>query len=272
MSLVLLEGLDRTGKSTVAAYYESLGYEKIHLTAPPKELFQPGYTGPSYLDMMVDLLQEASTKDVVMDRSHYGELVWPEIFGRKSLLSEEDIEVLRELEDAVGVTRIMMHDTNLEAHWKRCVDNKEPINKQQFSRARGLYSQIAMKYGFELMTLPNFIKKFPDAQDFVVQQAPAPSIESTSKDVSEAVTVTVPSTTKEQQKLMEANAINDIMSKRILKGKGQAFDQLENDIRNFLNSKLAKLLGGSDNEPKLTKQEVEFFKLMYKKALQKGER
>src|SRR5690606_981748 len=131
MALVLLEGLDRTGKSTVAAYFETLGFERIHLSAPAR-----GTSPDQYLQDMIDLVSSAANKDIVMDRTHYGELVWPQIYGRKALLDEEAIEALREVENSVGVQRLWMTDDDLKAHWQRCVDNKEPLDKAQFTRAR----------------------------------------------------------------------------------------------------------------------------------------
>lgn len=285
MALVILEGLDRTGKSTVAAYFESLGYELIHMSAPAK-----GTTSDQYMQEMADLLSSATVKDIVLDRSHYGECVWPHIYGRPPLLSDDDIDSLREIEDAVGVKRILMHDTDAEAHWKRCVENKEPLNKAQFVRARSLYSQIGHKYGFENVTLPQFLKEFPAAQE-LVDKINASSLEqktlqvtgsgdkisTTEVDTSVKIDSTsskYPNKTPEQHRLEVANTINDVLSKRILKGKGHIYDDLENELRHFLNSKLGKLLGTStsSNELSLTQDEIKFYKTMYKRAISdKGE-
>lgn len=281
MALVLLEGLDRTGKSTVAAYFETLGFEKIHMSAPSK-----GTTPDQYMQQMMELLQSAATKDMVLDRTHYGELIWPQIYGRKPLLDDEMIEALREIEDAVGVQRLWMTDDDLKAHWQRCVDNKEPLDKAQFTRARGLYSTMAQKYGFEKVTLQTFLKQFPDAQ-VVVDQMNGQQLEqktlqvTSSGDKTTVSEVELPATpvsstnakypnkTPQQHKLEVANAINDVLAKRILKSKGDIYDDIENEIRHFLNSKLGKLLGGNENsELSLTQEEVRFYKAMYKRAIQ----
>lgn len=285
MALVLLEGLDRTGKSTVAAYFESLGFEKIHMSAPPK-----GTSSDTYLQGMIDLISSAATKDIVLDRTHYGELVWPQVYStpqrpRIALLSEEDFELLREIEQSVGVQRIWMTDDDLKAHWQRCVDNKEPLDKAQFTRARGLFSSMAQKYGFEKVTLQTFIKQFPDAQQFV-DDGKAQVLEEKTLQVTNGIAVEVtlpttpndstlakypPSKSPEQHKLEVANAINEVLSKRILKSKGVVYDDIENEMRHFLNTKLGKLLGGtSSNELSLTSEEVRFYKEMYKRAKDKG--
>lgn len=270
MALILLEGLDRTGKSTVAAYFESIGFEIVHMSAPAK-----GTTSDQYLQEMIDLISSASVKDIVLDRTHYGELIWPQIFGRKALLSEDDIEALREIEDSVGVQRLWMTDDDLKAHWQRCVDNKEPLDKAQFTRCRGLYSTMAAKYGFEKVTLQTFIKQFPDAQALIDQKAATVLEEKTlSAPTQEApVTQSVSKTgkTPEQHKLEVANALNEVLSKRILKSKGVIYDDIENEIRHFLNGKLGKLLGGAGNsELTLTQEEIKFYKTMYKRANEKG--
>lgn len=270
MALILLEGLDRTGKSTVAAYYGSLGYEVIHLSAPPK-----GTTADQYLQEMVDMISSAAAKDIVMDRTHYGELVWPEVYNRASILSEADFDILREMEESVGVKRILMTDTNHEAHWKRCVDNKEPLTKAQFAKARALYSQMAHKYGFEVITLPKFVEVFPDAKAYVDVQVTVSGdnvtvTEVDTSKVNDSVQAKYPSKTPEQIKLDRANVINEILSKRILKSKGPMYDELEADIRDFLNSKLGNLLGGGKQPSELSfsSDEIRFYKAMYKKALE----
>lgn len=284
MSLVLLEGLDRTGKSTVAAYFETLGFEKIHLSAPPK-----GTTGDQYLQEIADLISSAATKDIVMDRTHYGELVWPQVYGtpnkpRYPLLTEDDFEMLREIEQSVGVQRIWMTDDDLKGHWQRCIDNNEPLDKAQFTRARGLFSSMAAKYGFEKVTLQTFLKQFPDAQKIIDEQVGSALATktvtvvnnvTTEVDVSQpAVSTTAakyPGKSKEQHTLEVANAINEVLSKRILKQKSLVYDDIENEIRHFLNTKLGKLFSGvTGPELTLTQEEIRFYKEMYKRAKDKG--
>lgn len=275
MALVLLEGLDRTGKSTVASYFQTLGFEIVHLSAPK------GLTADEYLQYMVDLISSAANKDIVLDRTHYGELVWPAVYStpqkpRTSLLSEEDIEALREIEESVGVQRIWMTDDDLKAHWQRCLDNNEPLDKAQFTRARALFSNVAQKYGFEKVTLQAFVKKFPDTQAIIDGQIASKLEDKTMQQPTEEVKSVVPTKVSnsgksaEQHKLEVANIINDVLSKRILKGKGNVYDDLEDELRAFLNSKLGKLLGGSSVDTSLTREEVQFYKEMFKRAMNKG--
>ena len=259
MSLLILEGLDRTGKSTVAEYYRTKGYEVIHQSAPAK-----GMTADLFLEESMQLITSASAKDIVLDRSYYGELIWPTVFGREPLLTEDAIEILQEIEESVGIERILMHDPNVEAHWKRCVDNHEPLTKAQFVKARTLYSAMAEKYKFIKKT----IRDYPESQTLV-------SVES-SKHVEVIQTPQVKTSdsilklTKEQLKLETANAINDVLAKRIVKQKGQVFDQIENNLRSFLNAELGKILGTkTETSGQFSNEEVELLRFFCKKLKEK---
>lgn len=230
MSLIILEGLDRVGKSSVAATYEAKGFEVIHQSAPAK-----GLNADVYLEEQIQIISRAASQDIVLDRSYYGELVWPLVYGREPLLNDDGgLEALRELEDSVGTTRILMHDPNVEAHWKRCVDNKEPLTKPQFIRARSLFASMADKHGFQRKTLMDF----PEVP--IVQQDVSSTKSEPEKIVSSGP---VHKLTNEQVKLETANAINDILGKRIVKQKGPIYDKIEINLRTFLNTELGKILG-----------------------------
>jgi hypothetical protein len=74
--------------------------------------------------------------------------------------------------------------------------------------------------------------------------------------------------TPEQKRLAEANAINDILSKPIVKLKGEHYSAIEAKIRDFLNAEMATLLGTKQSVPvpELTLQEVNFIKTLMKKV------
>ena len=264
MALIILEGLDRTGKSSVAQWYQDKGYEVIHMSAPAK-----GISPDEYIGEMVDLLSSLGGKDFVLDRSHYGELIWPQIYGRKPLLDEDAFEILREIEASLDVTRILMHDPNNEAHWQRCVDNKEPLTKLQFVKAKSAYSAMADKYGFERKTL----KDFPDAvQPLPNSNTKHDRVQSDRSEVpaaAQAAEKAADSKTREQQKLERANAINEVLSKRILKGKEPIHDELERSIRHFLNTELGKIFGNNAPVAGFSNEEVEMLKFFVQRLKEK---
>ena len=249
MSLIILEGLDRTGKSSVASHYEKQGYEVVHVSAPAK-----GLTADLFIEEQMQLISSAATRDVLLDRSYYGELVWPVVYNREPLVAEEALEALRELELSVGTTRILMHDPNVDAHWKRCVDNKEPLTKGQFVKARGLYSALAETYGFQKKTLKDFPQIAITESVVEIQQ----NVPAASEQLKPAVKPVALS--KEQVKLETANAISDVLSKRIIKSKGLIYDQLENNLRVFLNAELGKILGTKSEVGSFTNEEVTLLK------------
>jgi hypothetical protein len=285
MTWIILEGIDRSGKSTVAALYKEQGYEFIHMSAPDKKYKQPGYSGPSYLDDMLDLLMQHDGKDVVWDRSWYGELVWPHVYGREPMLSEEDIEVLQEFEERNQVSRILMVDPDQAGHWKRCVDNKEPLTQSQFRLAGSLYTKLAHKYNFVPKQLSDYSDKF--------KKPKAETVESTSgtnnevrEDGQALVTgkgitdISVSGSTFDKtvyekisglDKLEKANAISAVLSKRIIKQRGSAFDELEGEVADFLKGRLEELLGGKKDKPSISfaDEEVQILKLFVQRLKDK---
>lgn len=274
MSWIILEGLDRTGKSTVANFYKKKGYEVVHMSAPNKKYVEPGYTGPSYLDELLDLYMKHNNKDVVFDRSGYGEMVWPVVYGRKPQLTEEDLEILRDYESINQAERILMHDSNADAHWKRCVENKEPLTKQQFINANILFRKMAEKFEFTKLELTQFQAQYLGGE----QPQTTEEVEVVSETITQTensttkVTISAPKSNKptELQKLELANSINEILSKRILKQKGNIYDNLENEIRGFLSDKLSEIFGSSTNTS-LTKEEIQILKLYAQRIKNKME-
>jgi thymidylate kinase len=261
MALIILEGLDRTGKTSVAQMFEKQGFEILHISAPPK-----GTSPDQYVGEWVDLLTSIQGRNVILDRSHYGELVWPQVYGRTPLLDEESMDVLRSIEVNMEVTRILMYDPDSRAHWQRCVDNKEPLTQPQFVKARSLFSTMADKYDFARKTLkdfPNAVQPLP-VNKSVASNAPATGETATSTEEVEGNKDSHLAKTKEQLKLERANVINEVLSKRLLKGKGPMYDEIERNIRHFLNQELGKILGTTSQTPGLTNEEIDMLKFFCK--------
>lgn len=258
MSWIILEGLDRTGKSSVADHYKKMGYEVHHMSAPDKKFAAAGYAGPSYTDEILDIYMRFNGKDVVFDRSPYGEMVWPIIYSRLPQLNEDDFEILRDYESANAAEYILMFDPNTDAHWRRCVLNKEPLTKDQFDKSNILFERMAAKYNFKKTQLSEMIGSVivqqEQAQPITTVEAP-PSVPAASV-MPQAKQVKKP---KEVEKLEQANAINDIMTNRILKKKGDAYDQLETEIRSFLQTKLSNIFGQGTTDS-FSKDEIQILK------------
>ena len=271
MSFILIEGVDRSGKSTVAEMYEEQGYKIVHMSAPDKKYFKPGYVGPSYIDELIDLYMQYDGEDVVFDRTIYGEFVWPNVFSRKSLLTEDDLEPLLEFEYKNNAQYFLFYDKDKEAHWQRCVANNEPLTRVQFVAAYREYEKLAERFNFKKVTLQDFdsMSKSKTADDGAVKQA---VLNSAPEDAVDQAHSSVPSDeevsyqastateTEQQKKLNRANAINSILTKRIIKQRGPIFDELELDIKEFLNNKLSSLFG--EEAHTLTREEIQLVKLV----------
>lgn len=246
MAWIICEGIDRSGKSTVAEQYKNKGFEIHHMSAPDKKYFKTNSKeGYIYLDECLDIYMKFNGKDIFFDRSVYGEKVWPYVYSRESLLPDEDIEILREIEAQNDTRYILMTDPNVEAHWNRCVSNNEPLNIVQFNKAVKLYDNLKKKYNFTEMHLSDFLpqnkvikKDSVGAQ--VVQENEEPK-------------------TVYQLKLEEANAINMILSSKIVKKRGQVYTDIENGIRSYLQDRLSNIFGSSSSN-KLTDEEIVIFK------------
>jgi len=277
MAWILLEGIDRTGKSTVSEIYKSKGYEVVHMSAPSKKYRDPGYAGPSYLDDMLDMYLSYDNKDVIFDRTVYGETVWPHVYGREPMLSEEDIEVLQDFESRNSAQRILMIDSDTAAHWKRCIDNKEPLNNNQFRIAGALFNKMAHKYNF----VPRELKDYKDVKAENNKQDSAPSEQEkpiTKGQVDAAAvraaahTVKLAAQTPEETelaKLEKANAIRDVLSKRILKQKGGTFDKLEEDLKSFLKLQLSGIFKESSSQVSLSGEEISVLKVFCQRLKEK---
>ena len=148
MSLVLLEGLDKCGKTTVAEYFKKQGYKYVHMTTPPKGISKVEY----FADMMSVILATAG-KNVIIDRSWYGECVWPLIFNRESLLSGWDIFLLDQLCKTLhsgNIRKIYMYDDNKEAHIARLLQFKEP--SYDYDTAYKVHKEVMAEHEFEFLT------------------------------------------------------------------------------------------------------------------------
>lgn len=259
--------------------YESKGYKIIHMSAPDKKYNEPGYVGPSYFEEIMDMYMRFTGYDVVFDRSIYGECVWPEVYGREPMLTEEEIEELLEVENQNLCQHIVLYDKNVKSHWQRCVDNNEPLDKGQFNLARKLFFEMADKYGFGKKTIQDF-GIYPDSgpADAETDDESGDSGDNepvqqndSGKDIERKKSLRhhSPNGDTAKAKLEKANAINKVLSSKIIRNKGEIFEELELDIRAYLEDRMAELLGGQTKG--FTQDEIDILKL-YVQRLKKLEK
>jgi len=290
--IVCVEGLDRTGKTSLVKELEKKGFKSIHFSAPDKKYFNPGYTGPSYAEDLAEMFVGFGNQNIVLDRSHYGEQIWSSVYNRPAALNQDDLNMLIPLEGP-NVRRILMHDPDINAHWKRCVENKEPLDQVQFSHARKLFHSLVDLYSFEVKSL----KDIPQLVAEITGEKPLTKSSNSTTDIANNDVVVLGggsergivvsttsnigadatgngktkdhSMTPEQLRLLQANAINDVMTGRIVKKKGDAYDILEDKIRNFLNTELALLLGTNNMNNSFTEEDIVILKALVNKVKEK---
>lgn len=148
MSLILLEGMDKVGKSTVAQHFVDQGYEYVHMSAPAK-----GHTHATYLVEMLGIISNTANKNVIVDRSWHGELIWPSVYGRESLLSQSDVLLLNMISQTLhnqDVKYYYMYDDNKKTHKARLRKFKEP--SYDYDMVYNLYEDVMGDYMFEFLT------------------------------------------------------------------------------------------------------------------------
>jgi len=286
MSWILLEGLDRSGKSSVADIYRKQGYEVVHMEAPNKKYFEPGYAGPSYLEEMVEMYSLYSGQNVVFDRTVYGELIWPEVFLRMPLLNNEDLDYLAQLEYNQEAVKYLMVPEDTEAHWKRCVANKEPINRIQFVQAARLYDKLELERGFERKQLSDFSalaeesdkleaetkdrkdKLQKDKKDTDADGGNTNTVGSNKDAETPNETSKSRSVASMEERLSRANAIRAILGSKILKKKDSVYNNIEKDIRGFLEDQLERLFE-KKSEKTFTEDEVQILKIYAQRIKEK---
>lgn len=295
MAWILVEGLDRSGKSSVAEYYRKKGYQVVHMDAPSKKYYAEGYAGETYLEELVRMYSKYEGMNVLFDRTVYGELVWPNVYGRQALLEAEDLEYLAQIEKNNGVERILMYDANTDAHWQRCVANNEPLNRQQFGRASLFYERLAKEYGFQKKQLTDF-PEIMQKTETPIQQKPASGVstsdeglrgangntstsgaDSSRTSVGSGLGSNTQAPVASQSQLPElearlelANTIREVLSSKILRKKGGIYDELEQDIKDFLQKKLEEVFAGKQQEDNaFSNDEIMILKLYAKRIKEK---
>lgn len=82
----ILEGVDGVGKSSHAAWLAKETNAKIiHAGIPMHDHWHKEYVMP-----VLDHLLDHPDQDLILDRWHVGEMIWPTIFGRPSLFKKFD--------------------------------------------------------------------------------------------------------------------------------------------------------------------------------------
>ena len=96
MSAVVIEGVDGTGKTTLARWFESRGFRYQHFGVPR--------AGEDVFKTYLKALRKARTEDIVFDRLHLGEIAYGLVMRGSTKLAVEELKILnRELFASEGL-------------------------------------------------------------------------------------------------------------------------------------------------------------------------
>lgn len=102
--ITIIEGVDGTGKTT---YAKRLADQNkaiyLHADKPTQKTWYEEYLTP------------IKHNNMVLDRWHLGELVWPEIYGRQSLFDEDSFDLCNWTLSKIGTRLIVLtrHDDDI---------------------------------------------------------------------------------------------------------------------------------------------------------------
>lgn len=150
--LVLIEGLDRTGKSSLAArLWERSGYASVLHWDKPQ-------TGNPYEEYLKPLAYDPKqNRDVICDRHYIGEMVWPVIFGRASILRPGTRAMIDNRLNELGA--VLVHAYRDPAEVQEDIDNDPEQPEYSASEADAMFWEAirrswlpTIQYRFEHLT------------------------------------------------------------------------------------------------------------------------
>lgn len=140
MALIIIEGVDRTGKTTLAnnlkQYFERRDDDRnttlLHFSAPEKPALE------EYLTHFAIMGYDPARHNLIIDRHYLGEAVWPNIFGRKPLMSGAERALIELFLISRGALLVLAERDS--ASLREAMEG-EPIDADQALRAQRMFEQ-----------------------------------------------------------------------------------------------------------------------------------
>jgi hypothetical protein len=160
--LIILEGVDRTGKTTLASFLaEAIDAPVIHKGPPSATDGITEYLAP------LSGYRPGSGRHLICDRWHWGEMIWPKIFTRDALLDKRMFLYIENVLDELGA--VMVHcDGNAGQIYKRITSSDDEWlsdRRSHFLEALYRFRIIAsssilpvIHYDFSWMTLEDTLQ------------------------------------------------------------------------------------------------------------------
>lgn len=145
--IIIIEGVDKTGKSTLAKKVsEETGYPVVHLGVPPDK---------GYYRKLRRLINKGK-EGVIFDRFHWGDVAYHGITREKRALTPEEFTKIEGRLDELGAVVIYCH-SGFNAIWRRFKEDKEelinpesiPIIQEQYRKIIALTPLRVMLHDFK---------------------------------------------------------------------------------------------------------------------------
>jgi len=271
MGWIFLTGIDKINKKKVSDFFCKKGYTSIDIPIPNKKYLKIDYSGPTYENELLDLYLKYDGQDIVWNRTPHEEHMWSTIYNTKILIPKEELDEFVGIGEQNNAVYYLVQDDDLTEQWKRCLEANEITSKEDYKTARILFENMASEFGFiKISNVDDFIKTKTTEKKPVVKKT-ITKIEDIKPTLAEHIEAEneeyILLKTPEQVRLEKANAISSLLDKRILKKTGEHYDNIENEVREFLNGKLSTLLGiSSESIPTqgLSFEEIHLIKIWLK--------
>lgn len=120
--LIILEGLDKCGKTTLANYIvEKYNFKYIHFGQPKKNAFD------EYMEFLNEITKD---ENYVIDRFHLGEPTYGVVYRKKSSINKGQLAKIEKRINELDGILIYCYDSvdNIE---KRFIEDKEDFTKKE---------------------------------------------------------------------------------------------------------------------------------------------
>lgn len=154
---IIIEGLDRSGKSTLSEEISKIfGFKVVHCSKPK--------TNDPYKEY-VDLFKEYDGQNVVFDRFYLGEYVYSNLYRGGCPITDFQFWVL-DMMAQKNTSLLIYSKTDLEVIYNRCVLTNESVDdfnyKTDLEKAHGLFNEVIFNKTFLTPIIYDSNKDTPD--------------------------------------------------------------------------------------------------------------
>jgi thymidylate kinase len=153
----ILEGPDCTGKTTLARDLEREGWRYHHEGPPPEGRDQLAH----YVRTLVELT--STSRPVVFDRFHHGELVYGRVLRGGSQLSWEDFEFIERVRKAQGVLSVLCRGSykSALARWLALKERRHELvnDAQTYREIWTAYQELPFDFTGGLPRLQRWVRE-----------------------------------------------------------------------------------------------------------------